>query len=206
MFSNYRPISILSFFAKIYEKLLYKYILDFLDANRTIYKHQFGFREKHSTQQAITSLVEKITVSWDTGDMVIGVFLDLKKAFDTVSHDILLKKMYADGIRGNAFKLLKSYLTGRTQYVIYDGVTSDTLPIKFGVPQGSILGPLLFICSMNDIGNISDFLYTILYADDTNVLLNGNDYDHLIGLLITGFDKVSIWPKANKLSLNVKKT
>ena len=108
IFSNYRPISILSFFAKIYEKLLYKYLLDFLDANTTMYKHQFGFREKHSTQQAINSLVEKITESGDTGDIVIGVFLDLKKAVDTVSHDILLKKMYAYGIRGNAFKLLKS--------------------------------------------------------------------------------------------------
>ena len=114
--------------------------------------------------------------------MVIGVFFDLKKAFDTVSHDILLKKMYAYGIRGNAFKLLKRYFNW--QYVIYDGVKSDTLPIKCGVPQGSILGPLLFICSMNDIGNISDFSYTILYADDTSVLLNGKDYAHLIGLYL----------------------
>ena len=93
--SNYRPISILTFFVKIYEKLLYKYLHDILDANTTMYKYQFGFREKHSTQQAIISLVEKITESWDTGDIVIGVFLDLKKAFDTVSHIILLKKMYA---------------------------------------------------------------------------------------------------------------
>ena len=103
-------------------------------------------------------------------DIVIGVFIDLKKAFDTVPHDILLKKMYAYGIRGNAFKLLKSYLTDRTQYVVYDSKQSETLPIKCGVPQGSILGPLLFICVMNDIGNVSDFLYTILYADDTCVL------------------------------------
>ena len=152
--SNCRPISILSFFAKIYEKLLYKYLHDFLDANTTMYKCQYGFCEKHSTQQAITSLVEKITR--DTGDRVIGVFLDLIKAFDTVSHDIILKKMYAFGIRGNAFKLLKSYLTDRTQYVIYDGVQSATLPMKCGVPQGSILGPLLFICSMND-----NILYSI---------------------------------------------
>ena len=164
-------------------QLLYKYILDFLDANRTIYKHQFGVREKHSTQQAKTSLVEKITESWDRGDMVISVFLDSKKAFDTVLHDILLKKMYAYGIRNNGFKLLKIYLTGRTQYVIYDGVKSDTLPIKCGIPQGSILGPLLFICSLNDIGNISDFLYTILYADDSSVLPIGKDYTHLIGEL-----------------------
>ena len=110
-----------------------------------MYKHQFGFRVKHSTQRAINSLVEKITRSCDTGDIVIGVFLDLKKTFVTVLHDILLKKMYACGIGGNAFKLLKSYLTGRTQYVIYDGVQSTTLPIKCGVPHGSIFGPLLFI-------------------------------------------------------------
>ena len=103
------------------------------------------FREKHSTQQAITSLVEKVTESWDTGDMVIGVFHDLKKAFNTVSHDILLKKMYAYGIRGNAFKLLKSYLTGRTQYVIYEGVKSDALPIKCGVPQGLFLAIILYL-------------------------------------------------------------
>ena len=161
---------------------------------------------KHSTQQAINSLVEKITESWDTGDIVIGVFLDLKKAFDTVSHDILLKKMYAYGIRGNAFKLLKSYLTGRTQYVIYDGVQSATLPIKCGVPQGSILGPLLFICSLNDIGNISDILYRILYADDTSVLLNGNNYSNIIELLNLELEKLSIWLKCNKLTLNVQKT
>ena len=93
--------------------------------------------------------------------------------------------MYAYGIRGKAFKLLKSYLTGRTQYVIYDGVKSEILPIKCGVPQGYILRSFLFIYSMNDIGNISDFLYTILYADDTSVLLNGKDYSHLIELLNT---------------------
>ena len=114
--------------------------------------------------------------------------------------------MYAYGIRGNAFKLLKSYLTGRTQYVIYDAVQSATLPIKCGVPQGSILGPLLFICSMNDIGNISDFLYTILYADDTSVLLNGNNYSNLIKLLDSELENVSIWLKSNKLTLNVQKT
>ena len=143
--SNYRPISILTFFAKVFEKLLYKYLLDFFDDNDIFYQHQFGFREKHSTQQAIISLVEKITGAWESGDMAIGVFLDLKKAFDTVPHDILLKKLYAYGIRGIALKLMKSYLTDRTQYVIYDGMQSTKLPISCGVPQGSILGPLLLL-------------------------------------------------------------
>ena len=171
--SNYRPISIESFFSKIFEKSLYKCLLNFLDANDIFYKYQFGFRERHSTQLAIINLVEKITKSWESDDIVIGVFLDLKKAFDTVPHDILIKKLHAYGIRGNALKLLKSYLTNRTQYITYDGVRSSTKPIQCGVPQGSILGPLLF---MNDIGNVSDFLYSILYADDTSVLLNGKDY------------------------------
>ena len=108
----------------------------------------------------------------------------MKKAFDTVPHDILLKKMYAYGIRGNAFKLLKGYLTDRTQYVVYNSKQSETLPIKWGAPQGSILGPLLFICVMNDIGTVSDFLYTILYADDTSVLLNGNATPILLHYLI----------------------
>ena len=158
-------------------------MLDFLDSNNVLYKYQFGFREKHCTQRAIVALMEKITQSWDTDDIVIGVFFYLKWAFDTVPHDILLKKMYAHVIRGNAFKLLKSYLTERTQYVVYDSKQSKTLPIKCGVPQGSILGPLLFICVMNDIGNVSDFLYTILYADDTSVLLNGKRYTDLVALL-----------------------
>ena len=92
VFGNYRPISILTFFAKVSEKLLYKYLLDFLDDKHVFYRHQLGFREKHSTQQAIISLVEKITAAWESGDIVIEVFLDLKKAFDTVPHDISLKK------------------------------------------------------------------------------------------------------------------
>ena len=116
--SNYRPIFILSLFSKIFEKLLYKGLLNFLDANDIFYKHQFGFRERHLTQQAIITLVEKITEALDSDDMVIGVFLDLKKAFDTVPHDILFKTLHTYGIRGNALKLLESYLTDRNEYVI----------------------------------------------------------------------------------------
>ena len=193
---NYRPISVFSFFSKVFEKLLYKYLLDFLDSNNVLYKHQFEFRGKYSTQQAL--LVEKITQSGDSDDIVIGVCIDLKRLLI----QFLLKKMYAYGIGSNAFKLLKSYLTDRTQYVVYDSKQSETLPIKCGVPQCSILGPLLFICVKNDIGNVSDFLYTILYA----LLLNGKRYTDLLALLNSELEKLSLWLRCNKLSLNVQKT
>ena len=112
--------------------------------------------------------------------MVFWVFLDLRNAFDTVPHDILIKKLHAYGIRRNALKLLKSYLTDRNQYVIYSGLRSSTKSVQCGVPQGSILGPLLFIITMKDIGKVSDFLYSILYADDSCVLLNGKKYLNLV--------------------------
>ena len=132
--TNYRPISVLSFFSKIFERVIYNHIVDFMDSNDSIYKYQFGFRERHSTQQAIITLVEKITSSLDNGDIVIGVFLDLKKAFDTVDHHILLNKLFAYGIRGSTLKWFESYLTDRSQYLTYDGIQSIILPIKCGVP------------------------------------------------------------------------
>ena len=162
---------------------MYNYTVNFMEVNNSFYKYQFGFRRRHSTQQAIITLVEKITSSLDDGDLVIGVFLDLKKAFDTVDHRILLNKLYAYGIRGNILKWYESYLTDRSQYATYDGMQSNTLSIRCGVPQGSILGPLLFVIYMNDICNVSEFLFTILYADDTCVLVNGTDLDILFSIL-----------------------
>ena len=145
--SNYRPISILSFFSKIFEKIMYNHIVNFMDTHEVLYKYQFGFRSDHSTQQAIITLVNRITKCLDSecNDIVIGIFLDLKKAFDTVDHTILLKKLYAYGIRGNTLEWIKSYLSDRSQYVIYDGVSSNIRHITRGVPQGSILGPQFFI-------------------------------------------------------------
>ena len=145
---------------------MYNIVNNFLYKNEFIYKYQFGFRKIHSTQHAINTLVDRITSSLDSGDLVIGVFLDLKRAFDTVDHHILIKKLFSYGIRGNTLKWFQSFLTDRSQFVTYDGIESKVLPFKYGVPQGSILEPLLFIIYMNDLFNVSNFLFTILYADD----------------------------------------
>ena len=185
LLTNYRPISILTFFSKIFEKLMYCNIFNFLEENSIIFNRQFGFRQKHSTSHAIITLINKITNSLDHGDIVISIFLDLKKAFDTVDHRILLNKLYAYGIRGNVHDWFRSYLTDRSQFAIYDRERSDTKQIKCGVPQGSILGPILFIIYMNDIMNVSNILYTILYADDTCAVLSGNDLSDLMKLLHT---------------------
>ena len=185
---------------------MYNHLVHFLDSNGRLYQYQFGFRHGHSTQQAIITVVEKITSSLDNGDLVIGVFLDLKKAFDTVDHQILLRKLYLYGIRGNILKRFEIFLSDRSQYVTYDGMQSKVLPIKCGVPQGSILGPLLFIIYMNDICNVSDLLYTILYADDTCVLLNGKHINKLMDIINNELQKLYIWLRANKLTLNIDKT
>ena len=171
--ANYRPISVLTFFSKVFKKIMYNCILKFMDENHVFYEHQYGFRQIYSTQQAIITLVDKNTTSLDNSD-IISVFLDLKKAFDTVDHHILLKKLYAYGIRGHIIKWFESYLYDRSQYVIYNNEYSETHPIKCGVPQRSILGPLLFNIYVNDICNISNFLFNIMYADDTSVLLSGD--------------------------------
>ena len=179
---------------------------DFFDSNQIIYKYQFGFRKEHSTQQAIISLVEKITSSLDSRDIVIGIFLDLKKAFDTVDHRIMIRKLYASGIRGNILNWFISYLDDRSQYVAFDETHSSTQSIKSGIPRGSILGPLLLIIYINDICNVSEMLFYILYADDTTVIIKDKDISILLQTLNVELEKLSIWLKANKLSLNAKKT
>ena len=123
---------------------------------------------------------------------LLAVLLDLKKAFDTVDHKILLKKLYAYGIRSIFFKWFESYLSGKTQYVVFDGVQSETPRIDCGVPQGSILGPLLCILNMNDICNVSKLMFTILYADGTCVLLRGTNLSKLIKLINSELNLLSI--------------
>ena len=134
------------------------------------------------------------------------MFLDLKKALDTVDHTILLKKIYQYGIRGNLNKWFENYLSNRSQYVSYNGKTSDIQNASCGVSQGSILGPLLFILYINDFSNVSGILYYVLFADDTNVFLNGRDIHKLINTMQQELLKLHTWLLCNKLTLNISKT
>ena len=168
--SNYRPISLLSNLNKIYEKIVYKRLYSFLNIHNCIYELQFGFRAGHSTNHALISLTEKVRVALDTGNFACGIFVDFQKAFDTVDHEILLKKLEHYGVRHTANKWFRSYLTNRTQYVSINGFDSTLQLMKYGVPQGSVLGPLLFLIYINDLHFAIKYSVTHHFADDTNFL------------------------------------
>jgi len=180
--------------------------MDFLDYNNTLYKFQFGFRPNHSTEQAILTIIDRITQALERGEFVIGLFLDFSKAFDTVDHEILLRKLHFYGIRGNALKWFESYLADRKQYVVYNGVSSSLRTVQCGVPQGSILGPILFLIYVNDLAFCSTKLFFLLFADDTNVFLSGHDLFSIQDLINQELRTISVWLSSNKLSLNVSKT
>ena len=161
-----------------------------------------------STSMAIMELIETITNAMDNGKFTIGVFIDLKKEFDTVDHSILVTKLDHYGIRGVAKQWLSSYLENRKQYVCFNGTDSDFLRIACGVPQGSILGPSLFLLYVNDLCNVSTRLTSILFADDTSCFIEGTDLADMCRptQLSTEMNKFSTWFTTNRLSLNVSKT
>ena len=205
-FGNYRPISVLSVISKIFERVLQNRLLAFLTKQGSIFEGQYGFRRGHSTFMAITDLVEKIRIAWQKGFHCSAVFIDFRKAFDTVNHKILLIKMERLGIRGAILKLFKSYLENREQYVIFGEAKSSAQQVGIGVPQGSILGPLLFIIYINDLPNASSLLEYILFADDSNIIASAPDRKKLHDQLMSELTKLSDWFAHNKLSLNYVKT
>ena len=173
---NYRPISIIAQFSKIIEKIIKKRIDNFIEKNNIISSNQYGFKKKSNTLHAIYALTNNITNSNDKHDKIAAVFVDIKKAFDTIDHKILFIKLYKYGIRGQTLNLIKSYLYNRKQSVRYNDKVSPLITVyDVGLPQGSILGPLLFILYINDISNLfinSIDTKFILYADDTSTTIN----------------------------------
>ena len=205
--SNYRSISLLPPIFKIFEKIIFKQVSTYLNEQKLLYDSQYGFRDGHSTELASIELIDRITLDLDKGKILISIFLDLSKAFDTLDHVILLQKLNYCGIKSVELNLFKDYLQNRTQYVSYDKTNSDMYHISTGVPQGSILGPLLFIIYINALCNASELFKMIIYADDTTLYSTldviGNYISKNLNIELT---KVAHWLKLNKLSINIKKS
>ena len=177
--NNYRPISLLSIFSKIFEKLVHKQLNDFLMLNSVFYESQFGFQKGRSTTHSLIEIVENIRDCIDSSKYGCGIFIDLKKAFDTVNHDILIKKLEHYGVRGPNLDWFASYLKGRSQYTYCNNTSSKIKSISCGIPQGSVLGPLLFLIYINDLPNISNKLKFYLFADDTNIFYQCSNLEEL---------------------------
>ena len=204
--SNYRPISLLPILGKCLEKLIYRRLYKFIQDQDILCHNQYGFQKNKSTEQAVFDLQAKVVNALEKGESPCCVFLDLAKAFDTVNKDILMHKLNYYGIRGSTHSLINSYLAGRTQCVQINDIKSEKLPVNAGVPQGSILGPLLFLIYINDAVNASEKLKFTLFADDTCLFLSHKDVNVIQSTLDTELPKVNDWLVANKLSLNTKKT
>jgi len=204
--NNYRPISLLPIFSKIFEKIIYTRMYNFIDKNDLLYDKQFGFRNSHSTSHALISLTESIQSSLDNKNLVSGVFIDLAKAFDTVNHKILCDKMSYYGFRGKFNDLIKSFLSNRKQFVSINGCDSNSLDISCGVPQGSTLGPLLFILYINDLHYSLKYATASHFADDTCLTYASKKPKTLETNLNYDLKNLNQWLCANRLSLNIDKT
>ena len=201
---NWRPISITCCTSKLIEKLVKKRLISFLSKHKILSDYQFGYRTKHSTTHAILNISDSILRNLDEKKHTASIFLDLSKGFDCVNHQILLKKIYHYGIRGVAYDFFKSYLTDRLQKTFVNGVMSEWLVVVCGVPQGSVLGPLLFLLYTNDLSNASDFDIN-LFADDTCLLLCNVSLDELQRQCNHNAALVDEWFRSNKLTTNSKK-
>jgi len=204
IFDNYRPISVLPIVSKVIEKIVHKQLMNFLDENKLLSTRQFGFRAKMSTELAATLLLDDIRKNVDKGQLVGAVFVDLSKAFDTISHSKLLTKLPSYGIDGKERTWFEDYLFNRSAQVSYNDVLSEAQQLKSGVPQGSILGPLLFVLFFNDITDIID-TNIVKYADDTVIYWADKDVTNLSKILTNEMAKLEKWMDENELILNAKK-
>ena len=204
--SNYRPISLLSIFSKIYEKAMCTRLTNFFNKNNTLHPRQYGFRSLHSCEHALLDAQNTILSTLGKKQIALLLLIDFSKAFDMVDHTLLLNKLSTYGIRGMALKWMASYLHDRNQYVYVNSTKSSTLNLKYGVPQGSILGPLLFIIYINDLPGIDTTIHFIMYADDANIIITGCNITEIKTKAELLLDRLSNWVGSNSLKLNVKKT
>ena len=185
---------------------MHKYLYTFLENHDILFQNQFGIRKNNSTVYALAQITETIKESIDKGKYGCGIFIDLRKAFDTVNHGILLQKLEHYGIRENTLDWFQSYLSDRKQFVDINGKPSELLGTTCGVPQGSVLGPLLFLIYINDLPNISTILNFYLFADDTNIYYESSSLDKLESTINRELNKLYLWLNVNRLSLNIDKT
>ncbi len=203
---NYRPISVLPAISKLFERVAHSQLSVYLNKYSILSKSQFGFRRNHSTETCCLSMLDQIYKKLDRGHIGGVVFLDLKKAFDTVDHSILVRKLKSMGMADMSVAWFESYLADRKQQVKIDNVCSRLQKIKYGVPQGSILGPLLFLLFINDLCDVVELCGTSMYADDTAIYYLSDDVDDLQLTLQHDLQSISYWMQENRLNLNIKKT
>ncbi len=203
---NYRPISLLPVISKILEKIVHKRVYSFLVKKLLLFDSQFGFRYNHSTSDAVLEFIGRVIKGFEKNENTMAVFIDLSKAFDSIQHSTLLCKLKNFGIRGRAYKWFESYLSNRKMYVKYKGNKSELKHMEYGVPQGSVLGPLLFLILTNDLALSMKKCKSILFADDTTIYCTDKNPRVLIDSIKSDLNILVDWFHANKLTLNLSKT
>jgi hypothetical protein len=203
---NYRPISVLPSFSKILEQIIYKRLMSFFTKHNVLHASQHGFRPRHNTITAISDALDSITSALNEKLLSIALFIDVSKAFDSLDHRLLFTKLHSYGVRGVALDLIKNYFDNRFQFTVTNNMCSQYCKLTLGVPQGSVLGPLMYSVFVNDIFNVDRSAKCVLYADDTAIIVSAKSRNELVDKALHTFSLFSKWFTNNRLCLNDSKT